>query len=173
MKRSEKKDFVEKIKEELNHSSSIIVAHYSGLSVLETDNLRKEMRNNGAKFKVTKNRLTKLALAETQFKDISDLFTGPTAIAYSSDPIAPAKVAVEFGKKYSNFKILGGSFEGKKIGEEKVKFLASLMSLDEIRGKLVGLLVVPAQNIASVLQTSAGQLVRLLDSRSKELEKTN
>ena len=173
MKRSKKKDLVASMKDDLKEASSLVVAHYSGLSVSETDTLRKAMRENGAKFKVTKNRLTKIALENTEFESISDLFNGPTAIAYSSDPIAPAKVAVEFGKKYSNFKILGGSFEGKKIGEEKVKFLASLMSLDEIRGKLIGLLVVPAQNIASVLQTSAGQLVRLLDSRSKGLEKTN
>ena len=93
------------MKDELMNSSSIVVAHYSGLSVLETDELRKEMRNNGAKFRVTKNRLTKLALAETQFKDIAYLFTGPTAIAYSSDPVAPAKVAVNFEKKSKNFKI--------------------------------------------------------------------
>ena len=80
MKRSDKKNFVSKMKDELMNSSSIVVAHYSGLSVLETDELRKEMRNNGAKFRITKNRLTKLALAETQFKDIADLFTGPTAV---------------------------------------------------------------------------------------------
>ena len=99
MKRSDKNNFVNKMKDEIMNSSSIVVVHYSGLSVLETDDLRKEMRNNGTKFKITKNRLTKLALAETQFKDIADLFSGPTAIAYSSDPVAPAKVAVNFEKK--------------------------------------------------------------------------
>jgi large subunit ribosomal protein L10 len=97
--RSEKKDFVQKLKDELSSSSSVIVAHYSGLTVNESEQLRKEMRNNGAKFKVTKNRLTKLALEETKFKNIADLFTGPTAIAYSDDPVAPAKVAVSFEKK--------------------------------------------------------------------------
>ena len=99
MNRSEKKDFVKKLKEELDNSSSVIVAHYSGLSVLETDNLRKLMRDNGAKFKITKNRLTKIALNDTQYETISDLFSGPTAIAYSDDPIAPAKLAVDFEKK--------------------------------------------------------------------------
>ena len=94
MNRSEKKDFVKKLKEELSSSSSVIVAHYSGITVDETDQLRKEMRNNGAKFKVTKNRLTKLALEDTQFKSLADLFSGPTAIAYAEDPVAPAKVAV-------------------------------------------------------------------------------
>jgi large subunit ribosomal protein L10 len=98
--RSEKKDFVEKLREELNSSSSVIVAHYSGITVDEAEQLRKDMRDNGAKFKVTKNRLTKLALEDTQFKNIADLFTGPTAIAYSDDPVAPAKVAVNFEKKF-------------------------------------------------------------------------
>ena len=90
MKRSEKKEFVQELKDEIDNSSTVIVAHYSGLSVDESNQLRLEMRNNGAKFKVTKNRLTKLALEQTQFKDIADLFTGPTAIAFSDDPVAPA-----------------------------------------------------------------------------------
>ena len=99
MKRSEKKEFVQKLTEEIKSSSSVIVTHYSGLSVNESEQLRTEMRDNGAKFKVTKNRLTKLALEQTQFKNLADLFTGPTAIAYSGDPVAPAKVAVSFEKK--------------------------------------------------------------------------
>ena len=99
MKRSDKKNFVQKLKDEINSSSSIIVAHYAGLSVLETDNLRKEMRNNGAKFKVTKNRLAKLALADTPNESIADLFSGPTAIDYSRDPVLPTKIADSFEKK--------------------------------------------------------------------------
>ena len=173
MNRSEKKDFVKKLKEELDNSSSVIVAHYSGLSVLETDNLRKLMRDNGAKFKITKNRLTKIALNDTQYETISDLFSGPTAIAYSDDPIAPAKLAVDFEKKYENFKIVGGFFEGEKIDQAKVNFLATLPSLDEIRGKIVGLILAPAQKITSVLQAPGNQLARLMNSRSKELEKSN
>ena len=103
MKRSDKNDFVQKLKDEIKESSSVIVAHYDGLSVLETESLRKEMRNNGAKFKVTKNRLTKIALADTPYESIADLFVGPTAIAYSSDPVAPAKVSVNFEKKIRKF----------------------------------------------------------------------
>ncbi len=173
MKRSEKNNFVQKLNEELKNSSSVIVTHYAGLSVNETDNLRNSMRDNGAKFKVTKNRLTKLALAETQFESISDLFNGPTAIAYSSDPVAPAKVAVEFEKKFESFKIIGGSFEGEKIDKNKINFLATLPSLDGIRGQLVGLISKPAQKIASILQVPGGQLVRLFNSRSEELGKSN
>ena len=173
MKRSEKNDFVQKLKEELSGSSSVIVAHYSGLSVSETDNLRKEMRDSGSKFKVTKNRLTKIALKDTPYESITDLFTGPTAIAYSSDSIAPAKVSVNFEKKLENFKIIGGSFEGEKIDINKINFLASLPSLDQIRGKLLGLLNAPAQKIVSVVQAPGGQLARLLSARSEKLEESN
>ena len=173
MKRSDKNDFVQKLKDELKGSNSVIVAHYDGLSVSETDSLRKEMRDKGAKFKVTKNRLTKIALADTPYESIADLFVGPTAIAYSSDPVAPAKVSVIFEKKLENFKIIGGSYDGKKIDKEKINFLASLPSLDQIRGILLGLLNAPAQKIASVVQAPAGQLARLVNARSEQLEKSN
>ena len=173
MKRSDKNDFVQKLKEDLKNSSSVIVAHYTGLSVAQTDNLRKEMRSNGAKFKVTKNRLTKIALTGTPYESIEDLFTGPTAIAYSSDPVAPARVSVEFEKKFENFKILGGSYEGEKIDNAKINFLATLPSLDQIRAKLLGLLNAPAQKIASIAQAPGGQLARLINARSEQLEKSN
>ena len=173
MKRSDKNDFVQNLKEELKNSSSVVVAHYAGLSVSETDNLRKEMRSNGAKFKVTKNRLTKIALTGTPYESIEDLFTGPTAIAYSSDPVAPARVSVEFEKKFENFKILGGSYEGEKIDNAKINFLATLPSLDQIRAKLLGLLNAPAQKIASITQAPGGQLARLINAKSEQLEKSN
>ena len=173
MKRSDKKDFVQSLKEDLNSSSSVIVAHYAGLSVKEIDDLRKAMRDNGAKFKVTKNRLTKLALADTQYESITDLFSGPTAIAYSNDSVAPSRVAVDFEKKLKNFKIIGGSFEGKKIDQNKINFLATLPSLDGIRGTLIGLISSPAQKICFVLQAPCGQLARLMTSRSEELGKSN
>ena len=173
MKRSDKNDFVQNMKDELKGSNSVIVAHYDGLSVSETDSLRKEMRNNGAKFKVTKNRLTKIALADTPYESIADLFVGPTAIAYSSDPVAPAKVSVIFEKKLENFKIIGGSYDGKKIDIDKINFLASLPSFDQIRGILLGLLNSPAQKIASIVQAPAGQLARLVNARSDQLEKSN
>ena len=173
MKRSEKNDFVQKLKDELKSSSSVIVAHYDGLSVLETDGLRKEMRDNGAKFRVTKNRLAKIALADTPYESIADLFVGPTAIAYSSDPVAPAKVSVFFEKKLENFKIIGGGYDGKKIDINKINFLASLPSLEQIRSKLLGLINAPAQKIASVIQAPGGQLARLVNARSEQLEKSN
>ena len=152
MKRSEKKEFVQKLTDEIKSSSSVIVTHYSGLSVNESEKLRTEMRDNGAKFKVTKNRLTKLALEKTKFKDLIDLFNGPTAIAYSDDPVAPAKVSSNFAKKLESFKIIGGGYDGEKIDIEKINFLATLPSMDELRGKILGLISAPAQKIASIVK---------------------
>ena len=173
MKRSEKKDFVTNLKNDLDQSSSVIVAEYSGLTVAESESLRKEMRSNGAKFKVTKNRLTKLAIAETNFKDISDLFKGPTAIAFSDDPIAPAKVAVNFEKKFENFKIIGGGYNGEKIDKNKINFLATLPSLDELRAKLIGLVSAPAQKIAAITVEPGSQLARLMSSKSSNSNESN
>ena len=172
MKRSEKKEFVQNLKDEIENSSSVIVAHYSGLTVEESEQLRSEMRNNGAKFKVTKNRLTKLALEQTQFKDIVDLFTGPTAIAYSDDPVAPAKVAVSFEKKLENFKIIGGGYDGAKMDLSKINFLATLPSLDELRGKIVGLISAPAQTIASIMKEPGRQIARIVSAQSNGEEKS-
>ena len=167
MNRSEKKEFVQKLKDEIDSSSSVIVTHYSGLTVEESEQLRSEMRSNGAKFKVTKNRLTKLALEQTQFKDIADLFTGPTAIAFSDDPVAPAKVAVSFEKKLEKFKIIGGGYDGKKIDLEKINFLATLPSIDELRGKIIGLISAPAQKIALIVKEPASQMARLVSAKSE------
>ena len=167
MNRSEKKEFVQKLKDEIDSSSSVIVAHYSGLTVDESEQLRAEMRSNGAKFKVTKNRLTKLALEQTQFKDIADLFTGPTAIAFSDDPVAPAKVAVSFEKKLEKFKIIGGGYDGEKIDLEKINFLATLPSIDELRGKIIGLISAPAQQIALIVKEPASQMARLVSAKSE------
>jgi large subunit ribosomal protein L10 len=173
VKSSEKKEFVQKLKDELDSSSSVIVAHYSGLTVAESQELRSEMRNNGAKFKVTKNRLAKLAIEQTQFKDMTDLFTGPTAIAYSDDPVAPAKVAVNFDKKYEKFKIIGGGYDGEKINLDKINFLATLPSMDQLRGKIVGLISAPAQKVASLIKEPSAQLARLIGAQEKSLEKSN
>ena len=167
MKRSEKKEFVQKLKDEIDISSSVIVTHYSGLTVEESEQLRLEMRNNGAKFKVTKNRLTKLALEQTQFKNLTDLFNGPTAIAYSEDPVAPAKVAVSFEKKLEKFKIIGGGYDGEKINLEKINFLATLPSIDELRGKIIGLISAPAQKIALIVKEPAAQIARIVSSKSE------
>ncbi len=173
MKRSDKENFVAKLKDEILNSSAIIVAKYSGLTVSEAESLRKEMRDNGTKFKVTKNRLTKLAISDTQFKDISDLFKGPTAIAYSTDPVAPAKVSVAFEKKFEKFEVIGGGYNGEKIDKEKINFLATLPSLDELRGKLIGLISAPAQKIASIAIEPGAQIARLISAKSSNSQESN
>ena len=173
MKRSEKEDFVLNLKKEFSSSSSVIVAKYSGLTVSESESLRKEMRANGAKFKVTKNRLTKLAIADTQFKDISDLFSGPTAVAYSDDPIAPAKVSVNFEKKFENFEIIGGGYNGEKIDKDKINFLAKLPSLDELRAKIISLISTPAQRIASISSEPGSKIARLITLNSSNSQESN
>ena len=168
MKRSDKNNFIQNLKEELKDSSSVVVAHYTGLSVAETDNLRKEMRSNGAKFKVTKNRLTKIALTGTPYESIEDLFTGPTAVALSKDAITSAKILTNFSKENSNLKILGGIMGNDILDVTGVKNVATLPTLDEARAKIVGILRSPAQKIASILLAPASKIAILALEKSKK-----
>ena len=138
------------------------MTHQTGLTVAEATQLRRQMRAAGARFRVTKNRLAKRALDRTPFAGLSPLFTGPTAIAFSPDPVAAAKVAVEYANRNNKLTIVGGGLAGQVMDAAGVKELASLPSLDELRGKLIGLLVAPATRIAGVLQAPAGHLARVL-----------
>lgn len=148
-------------------AASVIVTHYTGLTVAEVTDLRAKMREAGASFKVTKNRLTRLALKDTDYEGISDMFTGPTAMAYSADPVAPAKVAVEFAKKNDKLVVVGGAMGTNALDIAGVKALASLPSLDESRAKIAGLLTQPAAKIASVLQAPGGQVARVISAKSQ------
>ena len=164
MDRAQKREAVAELNEVFSNASSVVVTHYSGLNVAEISDLRRQMRAAGATFKVTKNRLTKLALDGTPYAPISDLFAGPTAIAYSDDPVAPAKVAVDFAKGNDKLVVLGGAMGDSQLDVDGVKALASLPSLDELRGKLIGLIQAPATKVAGVVQAPAGQLARLLQA---------
>jgi large subunit ribosomal protein L10 len=146
----------------------IVVTHYSGLSVPDLDELRHQMADVGGTVKVTKNRLVKLALAGTPNESVSEFFSGPTAIAFSEDPVAAPKVAANFAKENDNLKIVGGIMDGTVLDAEGVKNLASLPSLDELRGQLVGLINAPATKIACVLQAPAGQLARVMGAKAAE-----
>lgn len=161
MERAEKQELVASLHETFSSAASVVVVHYDGLSVAEMTSLRSQLREKGASFKVTKNRLTRLALEGTQYEALSDLFTGPTAIGYADEPIAPAKGLVDFAKGNEKLRILGGGMDATVLDESGVKALADLPSLDELRGKLVGLLQAPAQKLASVSQAPASQLARV------------
>jgi len=160
--RGEKRELVAALNKVFQETSTVVVGHYTGLTVAELTQLRNGMSAAGASFKVTKNRLTKLALDGTPCQPITDLFTGPTAIAYSKDPVAAAKAAVEFAKKNDKFVLLGGVMGGTRLDSNGIKALAALPSLDELRGRLVGMIQTPATRIAGVLQAPAGQVARVI-----------
>ncbi|WP_299438405.1 50S ribosomal protein L10 [uncultured Rhodospira sp.] len=162
MNRDEKKDLVDSLRAEFGESTVCIVTHYQGLTVAQMEALRGKVREAGARFRVTKNRITRLALDGTDFEGLSDLFTGPTAIATSADPVAAAKACVDFAKTNDKLVILGASMQGRVLDAEGVGALAKMPSLDELRAQLVGLLTTPAQRVASVTQAPAGQLARVL-----------
>ncbi|NVK17831.1 MAG: 50S ribosomal protein L10 [Methylocystaceae bacterium] len=167
MNRTEKEELVAEMRDVFANSSTVVVAHYSGLTVTEMEELRGKMRESGAGFKVTKNRLTKLALADSKFEGLGEMLSGPTAIAYSEDAVAAAKASVEFAKKNDKLVILGGAMDETALDVAGVKALASMPSLDELRGKIVGVLQAPAQKLAAVTQAPAGQLARVFGAYGK------
>jgi len=162
MDRAQKQELVKDLNGVFGSAEVVVVAHYSGLSVADMTDLRVKMRETGASFKVTKNRLTKLALKGTDKEPLSDLFEGPTAIGFSDDPVAAPKALVNFAKGNENLVILGGMMGELVLDEAAVKGLASLPSLDELRARIAAMLNTPATRIASVLQAPAGQVARVL-----------
>jgi large subunit ribosomal protein L10 len=140
------------------------------MTVAESGDLRQKMREAGAGLKVTKNRIAKLALKGTRFEDLDSLFTGPTAVGTSEDPVAAAKTLVEYAKSNNKLTIVGGSMDGKVLDKAGVEALAKMPSLDELRGKLVGLLQAPASKLARVTQAPAGKLARVVKAREEQLQ---
>ncbi|MGB1463640.1 MAG: 50S ribosomal protein L10 [Parvibaculales bacterium] len=168
MDRAAKEELVSHYNGIFENAGVIVVTHYSGLSVPDLDELRHQMADVGGTVKVTKNRLVKLALAGTPNESVGEFFIGPTAIAFSDDPVAAPKVAANFAKANDNLKIIGGIMDGNVLDADGVKNLASLPSLDELRGQLVGLINSPATNLAGVLQAPAGQLARVIGAKAAE-----
>ncbi|MBV9540438.1 MAG: 50S ribosomal protein L10 [Alphaproteobacteria bacterium] len=168
MDKAEKAEVVEELKGVFADSGSLVVAHYTGMTVSQMADLRSRMRAAGASFKVAKNRLAVRALQGTAVEGIAHLFKGPTGIAFSKDPVAASKVAVAYAKDNDKLVILGGSVGATALDAEGVKALATLPSLDELRGKLVGLILAPATKIAGVIQAPAGQLARVISAYSKK-----
>jgi large subunit ribosomal protein L10 len=160
--RAQKQQVVERLQRDFADTGCMVVTHQTGLNVAEATQLRRQVRSAGANFRVTKNRLARRALAGTIFEPLTPLFTGPTAIAFSYDPLAAAKAVVEFANRNEKLRIIGGGLAGRQLDAAGVRELASLPSLDELRGKLVGLLQTPATRLAVVLQAPAGQIARVL-----------
>ena len=161
MDRTEKAEAVSSLNATLGSAAAVVVVRNLGMTVAQSTVLRQQMRDAGADFRVTKNRLAKIALDGTSYTGISDLLTGPTAIATSTDPVAAAKIAVEFAKTNDKLEIVGGGMGDVVLDVDGVKALASLPSLDELRGKLVGLLQAPATKVAQIAAAPAGQLARV------------
>lgn len=170
MNRAQKTELVQDLNGVFSSTSVVVVAHYSGMTVNDMVQLRGRMSEAGAAFRVTKNRLTKLALGGTPCDGIAELFKGPTAIAYSDDPVAAPKVMIDFAKENDNLVILGGIMEQTVLDPAGVKALASMPSLDELRAKIVGMLNTPATRIAGVLQAPGGQLARVVGAYAAQGE---
>jgi len=161
MDRSQKADAVAQLNEVLNDVGVVVVTRNLGMTVDQSTELRGKMREVGATYKVAKNRLAKLALKDTDYVGIDEFLTGPTALAWSSDPVAAAKAAVEFAKSNDKLEIVGGSMGTQVLDEAGIKALASMPSLDELRGTIVGLVNAPATKIAQVVNAPANKLARV------------
>ncbi len=165
--RARKESLVASLKQSLGGAACLVVTRQSGLTVSEATELRRQMRSAAAGFRVAKNRLARRALAETPFARLSPLFTGPTAIAYSADAVAAAKVSVDFAGRNRKLTIVGGGLAGSELDAAAVKDLASMPSLDELRGRLIGLIRAPAARLAALSAAPAGQIARLLAAHAE------
>jgi large subunit ribosomal protein L10 len=168
--RAEKRELVTALNDAFKATNVVVVAHYSGLTVAQMQTLRQRMKQAGCQVKVAKNRLAKIALEGTDVAGIAPLLKGPTVIAFSGDPVAAPKVAVDFAKANEQFVILGGSMGKTTLNQDGVKALAALPSLDELRGKLVGLLVAPATKLAQLANAPAAKLARVVQAYADKNE---
>jgi len=168
--RTEKREFVSTLAAVFAETSMVVVTQNQGLTVAEVTDLRRRMRAAGATFKIAKNRLANLALDGTRFDGIKPLLTGPTALAWSDDPVAVAKTAVEFARTNEKLVLMGGALGTQTLDVSGVRALAELPSLDALRARLVGMIATPATRIAGVLQAPAGQLARVFGAFAKRDE---
>jgi large subunit ribosomal protein L10 len=168
MTRAQKTAQIEQVNATLKDAGIALVVHNNGLTVAQMSELRRKMREAGADFKVSKNRLAKLAAKDTQYEAISDLFKGPSAIATSKDPVSVSKGLVDFAKTNEKLVIIGGAYGDKKLDLKAIEALSKLPSLNELRGKIVGMLVTPATRIACVLSAPAGGLARVIAAKSRK-----
>ena len=161
MNKDQKKNYISEMTTQFENSKAVMVTHYQGLTMPQLDELRAKMRDHGIIFKITKNRITKLALEKTKCKDLSNLFTGPTAVAFGEDAIMSARILSKFAKKNDNLKIVAGFMEGKEIDQAEVAKIASLPTLSEARASIVGILNAPAQKIVGILLAQSKKIANL------------
>ncbi|WP_265570155.1 50S ribosomal protein L10 [Sphingomicrobium nitratireducens] len=166
MDRSQKADLVAELKHVFADTGVVVVTRNNGLTVAQSSELRTKMRDAGAQFKVAKNRLALIALEGSKYSPIGDLLKGPTALATSADPVAAAKIAVEFAKANEKFEIVGGAMGETVLDVNGIKALAELPSLDELRGTLVGLIQAPATKIARIAKEPGGMLARVMSAKA-------
>src|SRR5271170_3546234 len=168
MNRLEKQASIESVHATLNKANIALVVHNNGLTVAQMSALRIKMREAGAEFKVSKNRLARIAAKDTKFAQIADLFKGPAAIATSAEPVAVAKGLVDFAKANEKLVIIGGAYGEQKLDVKAIETLSKLPSLNELRAKIVGMLQTPATRIACVLQAPGGQVARVIAAHAKK-----
>ncbi|MGI8944436.1 MAG: 50S ribosomal protein L10 [Qipengyuania sp.] len=161
MDRSQKTEAVAQLNQVFNESGVVVVTRNLGLSVAQSTDLRAKMREAGASYKVAKNRLARLALKDTDYTGIGDYLTGPTALAYSADPVAAAKAAVDFAKTNARLEIVGSAMGSLVLDEAGIKALASMPSLDELRGTIVGLVNAPATKVVRTIKEPVSMLARV------------
>ena len=169
MNKETKKTYIEEMKKVFSSNESVMIAHYQGLNVVQLDALRKELRENGIIFKITKNRITKLAVKETSLKELEKFFTGPTAAAISSEPFMSARILTKFAKNNDNLKIVAGFMDGKVIDQAEVAKIASLPTLQEARAQIVGILNASAQKIIGILLAQSKKIAIL--ASAEEIKK--
>jgi large subunit ribosomal protein L10 len=172
LERAKKEELVTSLHAIFGDADLLVVTRPAGLTVAEVTDLRRQMRQAGCGFTVTKNRLAKLALKGTKFEPVSDLFKGPTAIAYSRDPVAAARVAVKYADTNRKLAVLGGALAAKVLDAGAVDSLAKLPSLDELRARLVGMISTPATRIAGVLAAPGAQIARVISAHAKAQEES-
>ena len=168
MNKEKKQSYIKEMTAQFEKSEAVLVTHYQGLTVKQLDNLRKQMRKHGIQFKITKNRITKIALEKSRCKDLSNLFTGPTAVALSEDAITSAKILTKFSKENEDLKILGGIMGKEILDVAAVANVATLPTLNEARAKIIGILRSPAQKIVSILLAPASKIAILALEKSKK-----
>ena len=173
MDRTQKEDVVAELKEAFEGSEIVIISKQSGITVAEAQALRRAMRVEGATLKIAKNRLVKIAVKDTAKEGLSDMMTGTTSISYSADPVAPAKVLATFTKSNDKIKILGAVMGEKILSATEVGELAKLPSLDQLRGKIIGLVQAPATKLAGIVQAPAGQLAKVFMAYSAKNTQPN